>query len=143
MSYRQISAALAIARGTVQGQAEHSRRVGLVPGLIFVFRDEDDHWYPAEPEVILPGGPTSSATASRPRLPAGRFAGGTRLRIRGHAIRVDHTISGQHTTYQGWSAAAQYSGSPRCHLGTASGRGKGQDTQERVNSLVAILPERD
>jgi hypothetical protein len=28
-----------------------------VPGLIFAFRDEDDHWYPAEPEVILPGGP--------------------------------------------------------------------------------------
>lgn len=56
MSYGQISAALAIARGTVQGHAEHSRRVGLVPGLIFAFRDEDGDWYPSEPEVILPGG---------------------------------------------------------------------------------------
>ena len=57
MSYGQISAALAIARGTVQGHAEHSRRVGLVPGLIFAFRDQDGDWHPAEPEVLLPGGP--------------------------------------------------------------------------------------
>jgi len=57
MSYGQIGAALAIARGTVQGHAEHSRRVGLVPGLIFAFRDEDGDWHPAEPDVILPGGP--------------------------------------------------------------------------------------
>jgi hypothetical protein len=57
MSYGQISAALAIARGTVQGHAEHSRRVGLVPGLIFAFRDKAGHWYPARPEEILPGGP--------------------------------------------------------------------------------------
>ena len=57
MSYGRISAALGIARGTVQGHAEHSRRIGLVPGLIFAFRDKDGDWYPAEPEVILPGGP--------------------------------------------------------------------------------------
>ena len=57
MSYGQISAALAIARGTVQGHAEHSRRAGLVPGLIFAVRDEVGDWHPAEPEVILPGGP--------------------------------------------------------------------------------------
>jgi hypothetical protein len=57
MSYGQISAALAIARGTVQGHAEYSRRVGLEPGLIFAFRDNAGHWYPARPEEILPGGP--------------------------------------------------------------------------------------
>lgn len=57
MSYGQISAALAIARGTVQGHAEHNRHAGLVPGLIFAFRDEAGVWYPAEPEAILPGGP--------------------------------------------------------------------------------------
>ena len=57
MSYGQISSALAIVRGTVQGHAEHSRRVGLVPGLIFAFRDEDGNWHPAEPKIILPGGP--------------------------------------------------------------------------------------
>jgi hypothetical protein len=57
MSYGQISAALTIARGTVQGHAEHSRRIGLVPGLIFAFRDKAGCWYPARPEEILPGGP--------------------------------------------------------------------------------------
>ncbi len=59
MSYGQISGALAIARGTVQGHAEHSRRLGLVPGLIFAFRDEDGNWHPDKPEVILPGSPYS------------------------------------------------------------------------------------
>ena len=28
-----------------------------MPGLIFAVRDKDGEWYPAEPEVILPGGP--------------------------------------------------------------------------------------
>lgn len=56
MSYGQISAALAIACGTVQGHAEHSRRTGLAPGLIFAFRDKDGHWYPSRPEAILPSG---------------------------------------------------------------------------------------
>ena len=65
MSYGQISSALAIARGTVQGHAEHSRRTGLVPGLIFAFRDEDGDWYPARPEEILPGGRYATGEASR------------------------------------------------------------------------------
>jgi DNA-binding CsgD family transcriptional regulator len=60
MSYGQISAALAIARGTVQGHAEHSRRVGLEPGLIFAFRDEAGEWHPDDPEAILPGGPCAA-----------------------------------------------------------------------------------
>jgi hypothetical protein len=41
MSYRQICAAPAIARGTVQGHAEHSRRVGLVPGLVAILPERD------------------------------------------------------------------------------------------------------
>ncbi len=65
MSYGQISAALAIARGTVQGHAEHSRHIGLVPGLIFAFRDNADHWYPARPEEILPGGPYATGDSIR------------------------------------------------------------------------------
>jgi hypothetical protein len=68
MSYGQISAALAIARGTVQGHAEHNRHAGLEPGLIFAFRDEDGEWHPADPDVILPGGP---------------YAGGDSIKIRG------------------------------------------------------------
>lgn len=64
MSYGQISAALAIARGTVQGHAEHSRRTGLVPGLIFAFRDKNGDWYPDSPEAILPSGPYASGDDS-------------------------------------------------------------------------------
>ena len=76
MSYGQISAALAIARGTVQGHAEHSRRAGLVPGLIFAFRDKDGDWYPDRPEAILPGGPyaTGDSIKIRGDRPS-RFAG--------------------------------------------------------------------
>ena len=76
MSYGQISAALTIARGTVQGHAEHSRRAGLVPGLIFAFRDGDGDWYPAKPEVILPGGPYAlgDSITIRGERPS-RFAG--------------------------------------------------------------------
>jgi hypothetical protein len=57
MSYGQISGALGIARGTVQGHAEHGRRTGLAPGLIFAVRDTNGTWYPDTPEAILPGGP--------------------------------------------------------------------------------------
>jgi DNA-binding transcriptional ArsR family regulator len=67
MSYGQISAALAIARGTVQGHAEHSRRAGLVPGLIFAFRDKDGDWYPDRPEAILPGGPYATGDSIKIR----------------------------------------------------------------------------
>lgn len=76
MSYGQISAALAIARGTVQGHAEHSRRTGLVPGLIFAFRDKNGDWYPGEPETIVPGGPyaTGDSIKIRSDRPS-RFAG--------------------------------------------------------------------
>jgi hypothetical protein len=76
MSYGQISAALAIARGTVQGHAEHSRRTGLVPGLIFAFRDHAGHWYPEPPEAILPCGPyaTGDSIKIRGNRPS-RFAG--------------------------------------------------------------------
>jgi len=76
MSYGQISAALAIARGTVQGHAEHSRRAGLVPGLILAFRDKDGDWYPDRPEAILPGGPyaTGDSIKIRGDRPS-RFAG--------------------------------------------------------------------
>jgi hypothetical protein len=76
MSYGQISAVLAIARGTVQGHAEHSRRTGLVPGLIFAFRDENGHWYPGPPDVILPDGPHAAGDSIKIRgdRPS-RFAG--------------------------------------------------------------------
>ena len=76
MSYGQISAALAIARGTVQGHVEHSRRTGLVPGLIFAFRDKDGDWYPDRPEAILPSGPYATGDSIRIRgdRPS-RFAG--------------------------------------------------------------------
>jgi len=76
MSYGQISAALAIARGTVQGHAEHSRRTGLAPGLIFAFRDKDGHWYPSRPEAILPSGAyaTGDSIKIRGDRPS-RFAG--------------------------------------------------------------------
>jgi len=57
MSYGQIGTALGIARGTVQGHAEHSRRTGLTPGLIFAFRDENGRWHPDLPDVILPNDP--------------------------------------------------------------------------------------
>jgi hypothetical protein len=67
MSYGQISAALAIARGTVQGHAEHSRRTGLAPGLIFAFRDKDGNWYPDRPEAILPGGPYTTGDSIKIR----------------------------------------------------------------------------
>jgi hypothetical protein len=67
MSYGQISAALSIARGTVQGHAEHSRRTGLAPGLIFAFRDEDGAWYPGMPEAILPGGPYATGDSIKIR----------------------------------------------------------------------------
>jgi hypothetical protein len=76
MSYGQISAALAIARGTVQGHAEHSRRVGLVPGLIFAFRDKEGKWHPDSPDVILSGDPY--AIGDNIKIPGGRpsrFAG--------------------------------------------------------------------
>ena len=91
MSYGQISAALAIARGTVQGHAEHSRRVGLVPGLIFAFRDEEGDWHPAEPEVILPCGPYAVGDSIRIRgdRPSRFRRPGAGLRLRGHPIRAD------------------------------------------------------
>ena len=85
MSYGQISLALAIARGTVQGHAEHSRRASLVPGLIFAFRDEDGDWHPAEPEIILPGGPYAlgDSITIRSDRPSRFFARpGARLRVR-------------------------------------------------------------
>lgn len=76
MSYGQISTVLAIARGTVQGHAEHSRRTGLVPGLIFAFRDEDGHWYPDQPDAILPSGPYAVGDSIRIRADRpSRFAG--------------------------------------------------------------------
>lgn len=76
MSYGQISAALGIARGTVQGHAEHSRRAGLVPGLIFAFRDKDGNWYPDRPEAILPGGPYATGDSIKIRGDRpNRFAG--------------------------------------------------------------------
>jgi hypothetical protein len=76
MSYGQISAALAIARGTVQGHAEHSRRTGLVPGLIFAFRDEGGHWYPNPPEAILPLGQYAVGDSIKIRADRpSRFAG--------------------------------------------------------------------
>lgn len=76
MSYGQISTALAIARGTVQGHAEHSRRTGLAPGLIFAIRDQDGHWYPDPPEAILPCGPYTAGDSIKIRgdRPS-RFAG--------------------------------------------------------------------
>jgi hypothetical protein len=76
MSYGQISAALAIARGTVQGHAEHSRRTGLVPGLIFAIRDQDGRWYPDPPEAILPHGPYATGDSIKIRADRpSRFAG--------------------------------------------------------------------
>jgi hypothetical protein len=76
MSYGQIGTALAIARGTVQGHAEHSRHAGLVPGLIFAFRDEAGDWHPAKPADILPRGPyaTGDSIKIRGDRPS-RFAG--------------------------------------------------------------------
>lgn len=70
MSYAQVGNALGIARGTVQKHAEHSRRLGTAPGLIFAFRDEAGDWHPRPPEDLLPGGPY--ATGDGTTIPADR-----------------------------------------------------------------------
>lgn len=65
-----------MARGTVQGHAEDSRRTGLAPGLIFAFRDQDGYWYPGPPEAILPRGPYAAGDSRKIRAGRpSRFAG--------------------------------------------------------------------
>jgi|ERR1022692_234049 hypothetical protein len=79
MSYGQIARQLDIARGTVQVHAEYDLRHGVVPGLIFAFRDESGEWHPAEPDEILPHGYAVGEYLALPlKLPAdrpSRFAG--------------------------------------------------------------------
>jgi len=76
MSYGQMAQQLDIARGTVQVHAEYDLRHGIVPGLIFAFRDESAEWHPYKPDELLPGG--GYAEGYHLKLPAdrpSRFAG--------------------------------------------------------------------